>query len=87
MFWDADDNNLKNIVWNASSFKQEFLTSAQRRLYKHISENKVRVLGSPIPLGDNKIDWENSQDFKFEYEIALAPDFDVKITSYTLQRV
>jgi len=53
----------------------------QDELYKHITDEKVRVLGSPMPLDENEIDWEKSEDFQFVYEIGLAPDFDVKITS------
>tara|TARA_B100001057_G_scaffold155002_1_gene155179 strand:+ start:125 stop:1477 length:1353 start_codon:yes stop_codon:yes gene_type:complete len=52
----------------------------QDSLYKHITENKVKVLGSPMPLSDNKIDWKNNSDFIFEYEVGLAPEFDVKIS-------
>jgi len=51
----------------------------QDELYKHITDNKVRVLGSPMPMGNEEIDWVNSVDFKFEYEIGLAPEFDVKL--------
>jgi trigger factor len=53
----------------------------QDEMYKHISENKVKVLGSPMPKKSEKaIDWEKDNDFSFEFEIGLAPDFDVKIT-------
>ena len=53
----------------------------QDEMYKHISENKVNVLGSPMPKKSEKvIDWEKDNDFNFEFEIGLAPDFDVKIT-------
>jgi trigger factor len=51
----------------------------QDELYKHITDNKLRVLGSPMPMGSEEIDWVNSVDFKFEYEIGLAPEFDVKL--------
>ena len=53
----------------------------QDEMYKYISENKVKVLGSPMPKKSEKaIDWEKDNDFSFEFEIGLAPDFDVKIT-------
>ena len=53
----------------------------QDEMYKHISENKVKVIGSPMPKKSEKaIDWEKDNDFSFEFEIGLAPDFDVKIT-------
>ena len=53
----------------------------QDNLYKHITDNKVRVLGSPLPKSSVEIDWVNNVDFVFEYEIGLAPEFDVKISS------
>lgn len=52
----------------------------QSELYKYISDEKVKVLGSPIPVKDQKVDWENDSTFNFEYEIGLSPDFDVKIS-------
>jgi trigger factor len=52
----------------------------QDNLYKHITDNKIRVLGSPLPLEENEIDWVNNIDYTFEYEIGLAPDFDVKVS-------
>ncbi len=53
----------------------------QDNLYSHITDNKIRVLGSPLPISDPDIDWENNIDFVFEYEIGLAPDFEVNITT------
>ncbi len=53
----------------------------QDELYKHITEKKVKVLGSPMPKKNDKtIDWKNDVDFSFDFEIGLAPDFDVEIT-------
>ena len=52
----------------------------QEDLYKYISGEKVKVLGSPMPKNDQKIDWENTTTFNFEFEIGLAPDLDIKIT-------
>ena len=53
----------------------------QDNLYKHITDNKVKVLGSPLPKEENEIDWKNNTEFIFEYEIGLAPDLDFKITN------
>ena len=52
----------------------------QDSLYKHITENNLKVLGSPMPLTDNEIDWKNNTDFVFEYEVGLAPDLSIKIS-------
>tara|TARA_B100001250_G_scaffold93946_1_gene78308 strand:+ start:11704 stop:13059 length:1356 start_codon:yes stop_codon:yes gene_type:complete len=53
----------------------------QDQLYQYISEQKLKVLGSPIPMDEHAIDWNDSLDFNFKYEVGLAPDFDVNITS------
>jgi len=52
----------------------------QEDLYKYISSEKIKVLGSPMPKNGQKMDWENSTTFNFEFEVGLAPDLDVKIT-------
>ena len=70
-----------NKKYRTSVVVEEVNKLIQDELYKHITEQKVRVLGSPMPLKTSEIDWENQVDFKFEYEIALAPEFDVKITN------
>ena len=53
----------------------------QDELYKYITDNKVKVLGSPMPMKSEKaIDWQQDVDFSFDFEIGIAPAFDVKIT-------
>ena len=43
-----------------------------------ITEKKLAVLGSPMPVEDLEIDW-NKENFKFIYEVGLAPEFEIKI--------
>ena len=60
----------------------------QSSLAKYLTDEKLDVLGSPLPKTDD-IDW-NSEDFSFEFEIGLSPEFDIKlnakkaITKYTI---
>ena len=51
-------------------------------LFKFISENKLKVLGEPLPSeNDNKpIDWDNQEEFDFSFDIALSPEIDVKLS-------
>ncbi len=51
----------------------------QEELYKYISTQKIETLGSPLPI-ENNIDWENSQDFIFKYEVGIAPKMEINIT-------
>lgn len=51
-------------------------------LHKYITEEKIDILGNPLPKLDeqNKIDWENQTEFEFNYEVGIAPQFDLKIS-------
>jgi trigger factor len=70
-----------NKKYRTSVVVEEVNKLLQDELYKHISAEKVRVLGSPMPIDETPIDWENTEDFTFQYEVGLAPEIDVKITS------
>ena len=52
----------------------------QSELYKYISDEKVKVLGSPIPVEGNQIDWENNSTYHFNFEIGISPEIDVNIS-------
>ena len=53
------------------------------KLYSHISENKLNVLGNPIPSDAHTTfdKWEAGNDFEFGYKIGLAPEFEIKPSS------
>jgi trigger factor len=70
-----------NKKYRTSVVVEEVNKLIQDELYKYITEEKVRVLGSPMPMDEKPIDWENAEDFTFEYQLGLAPDFDAKITA------
>lgn len=48
-------------------------------LYNYINENKIDILGNPMPKDDNKIDFDNQTEWTFNYELGLSPNFEVKI--------
>lgn len=48
---------------------------------KYIVENKIEILGHPLPKIDDSIDWDNQKDFEFQYDLGLAPQFDVELTN------
>jgi trigger factor len=62
-------------------------------LNNYISEQQLEVLGQPLPkLDDNKqYNWDFADDFEFNYEVGLAPEFDVdfssndKVTQYMIK--
>src|ERR1700752_1003172 len=48
-------------------------------LYNYINENKIEILGNPMPKEDSQIDFENQKEWTFNYELGLSPNFDVKL--------
>lgn len=52
----------------------------QDALNKYLTEEKLDVLGQPLPKQQDAIDWD-SDKFSFEFELGLAPEFSVEIKS------
>ena len=52
----------------------------QASLSKYLSSERLDILGNPIPKMDEKIDW-NNDNFTFEFEIGLAPEFSVDLAA------
>jgi trigger factor len=50
-------------------------------LQKYIADEKLDLLGNPLPKLDEqeKVDWENQTDFEFNYEVGIAPQFEVDL--------
>lgn len=55
----------------------------QHAVYDHIQEEKLDILGNPLPVEQNDIDWDGQSDFAFDYELGLAPEFELKINART----
>jgi trigger factor len=49
-------------------------------IHKYISENKIEILGNPLPKADEQVDFETGKNFTFKYDIGLAPAFDVEVS-------
>jgi trigger factor len=50
----------------------------QDSLHKYLLDEKIEVLGNPLPKSDTEINWD-ANDFAFEFELGLAPQFDVDV--------
>ncbi|MCH5234388.1 MAG: trigger factor [Muribaculaceae bacterium] len=47
-------------------------------VYDYIKDNKLRVLGQPVPDKDNELK-DGETEFTFKFKVGLAPELDVKI--------
>lgn len=50
----------------------------QDSLNSYITEEKLDILGNPLPKPQDDLNWE-SDDYNFEFELGLAPKFDVAL--------
>ncbi|MFC3559411.1 trigger factor [Pedobacter jamesrossensis] len=51
-------------------------------LSNYIAEQKLEILGQPLPaINERDFKWDNTDEFEFDYELGLAPAFDVNISS------
>jgi len=62
-------------------------------LNKYIEDEQLKVLGQPLPKMDDHrhYNWDFTDNFEFDYELGLAPDFQVefspadKLTQYVIK--
>ncbi len=62
-------------------------------LNNYINEQQLEVLGQPLPKMDDEkqYNWDFADDFEFNYEVGLAPAFDIdfsskdKVTQYVIR--
>ena len=47
-------------------------------LNKYITDSKLKILGNPIPILDEKFDW-NTDVFNFKFEIGLSPKLKIDL--------
>lgn len=50
----------------------------QEALNKYLTEEKLDVLGNPLPKEQDNFDWD-ADNYSFEFELGLAPKFEVKL--------
>lgn len=50
----------------------------QDNLNKYLTEEKLDVLGNPLPKQQDNFDWD-TDEFAFEFELGLAPSFEVPL--------
>lgn len=50
-------------------------------IYKYIEENKIEILGNPLPKDQTAVDFAKQKEFEFIYQVGLAPQFNVSLDS------
>ena len=54
-------------------------TILQDKLFAYIRDNKVNMLGDPLPMEQDAVSLEEGDSFTFKFELALAPEFKAEL--------
>ncbi len=70
-------------MYGKSILLDEINNLLSESLNNYIEQNKLDVLGQPLPKVDpsKEFKWDYTDEFEFEYELGLSPDFDVEYSS------
>ncbi len=70
-------------MYGKSVLAEEVNKLLSETVYKYIQDNKVNILGEPMPNEDKQpaIDFDTMEDFEFLFDVALAPDFSVELSA------
>lgn len=52
----------------------------QDSIYNYIQEEKLNILGNPLPVEQEELDFDTPGTYNFGFELGLSPEVDVKIT-------
>jgi trigger factor len=69
-------------MYGKSILAEELNRILSDSLYNYIRDNNLEVLGNPLPKAENdNVDIENQTEFEFNFDMALAPQFSLKLDS------
>lgn len=69
-------------LYGKSVLLDEVNKLVSENLTKHLIDEKLNILGEPLPSknAESDIDIENKDDFEFAFDIAFAPEFELKLS-------
>ena len=72
-----------NKMYRKPVLVEEINKLVSESITKYLIEEKLNILGEPLPNTDttSKIDWDNDTDFEFSFDLGLAPDFELSVSA------
>lgn len=70
-------------MYGKSVIAEEVNKLLSETVYKYIQDNKVNILGEPLPNEEKQqpIDFDTMEEFEFLFDIALAPEFNAAVST------
>lgn len=75
--------SLVKKMYGKSALAEEVNKLLSETVYKYIQDNKINILGEPLPNEDKQpeIDFDTMEEFEFLFDIALAPEFNAEVSA------
>lgn len=75
--------NLIKKMYGKSVLADVLNQTVSDKLFEYIREQKLNILGEPLPNEEQtpQIDFDNDDTFTLAFDLALAPEFDAKLTA------
>jgi len=73
---------LVNKMYRKPVLAEEINKVLAESLTKFLVDEKLNILGEPLPNENHqlKIDWDNDNEFEFVFDIGLAPEIDITVS-------
>ena len=70
-------------MYHTSVLVDEVNKLVSESLFSYLQENKVNILGEPLPHRDEekKFDFEKDTEFEFKFDLGLAPELNMEVTA------
>ena len=75
-------------MYGESILVSEVNKMISKSLYEYLHENKIEVLGTPLPKSKEteKVNWKTQKDFEFTYEMGLSPEINIKLANEKISK-
>ncbi|MBN2166537.1 MAG: trigger factor [Marinilabiliaceae bacterium] len=68
-------------MYGKAALVDEINKLVSENLSNYITENKLELLGEPLPSDkQTQIDFDTQDSFEFSFDVAVSPEFEVKLT-------
>ncbi|MFY7899144.1 MAG: trigger factor, partial [Chitinophagaceae bacterium] len=66
-------------MYGQSLFTDEVLKTVEKEINNYLTNEKLEIFAQPLPLDNDaaKLDFNQTKDYSFDFEIGLKPDFSI----------
>jgi len=74
---------LVNKMYRRQILIEEVNKLLSESISKYMVDEKLKILGEPLPHEEDKtpIDWDNDTEFEFKLDLGLAPEVNIKVST------